>query len=81
MEEEEEDGDEEFVRNPECPVAGHSGPVLSLDFSPNGKQFVSGSLDRLVKIWDTETGAEVCDPGGSATTFFLFAMVALVFWR
>ena len=80
------EGDERFVENnfvwnPECPVAGHSGPVLSVDFSPNGKQFVSGSLDTLAKIWDTETGAEVCEPGGGATTCSLFAMVALVFWR
>ena len=57
--EEDEDGDQEFVWNPECPVAGHSIAVVSVDFSPDGKQFVSGSDDTLVKIWDTETGAEV----------------------
>ena len=48
-----------LVRNPECPVAGHSGAVNSVDFSPDGKQFASGSKDNLVKIWDTDTGAEV----------------------
>jgi len=45
--------------NPGCPVVGHSGPVASVDFSPDGKQFASASRDRLVKIWNTETGAEV----------------------
>jgi len=57
--EEDEEGGEEFVRNPDCPAAGHSGPVLSVDFSPDGKQFISGSGDNLVKIWDTKTGALV----------------------
>jgi WD40 repeat protein len=45
--------------NPECPVRGHSDPVAAVVFSPDGKWFVSGSNDSLVKIWDTETGAEV----------------------
>ena len=56
--EDEEDGDE-LVWNPECPVAGHSGAVVSVDFSPDGQHFASGSDDNFVKIWDTETGAEV----------------------
>ena len=47
------------TRNPECPVAGPSAVVVSIDFSPDGKLLVSGSRDKLVKIWDTETGAEV----------------------
>ena len=40
-------------------LTGHSGPVLSVDFSPNGQHFVTGSYDNLVKIWNTATGAEV----------------------
>ena len=56
---EDEDGDEELVWNPECPVAGHTAAVVSVDFSPNGNRVVSGSRDNLVKIWDTNTGAEV----------------------
>ena len=40
-------------------LIGHSEPVYSLDFSPSGKRIVSGSDDNSVKIWDTETGAEV----------------------
>ena len=38
---------------------GHSGNVNSVAFSPDGTSFVSGSDDRLVKIWNTETGAGV----------------------
>ena len=56
---EDEKGADKFVWNPECWVSGHSGSVLSVAFSPDGKHFVSGSGDNLVKICDTETGAEV----------------------
>ena len=31
---------------------GHRDSVYSVAFSPNGKSFVSGSLDRSLKIWD-----------------------------
>ena len=37
----------------------HSGGVLSVAFSPDGKRIVSGSDDKLVKIWDFEDGPEV----------------------
>ena len=40
-------------------LTGHADRVSSVAFSPNGKFVVSGSLDRLVKIWDAETGAQV----------------------
>jgi WD40 repeat protein len=57
--EEDEKGVEKLAWNPECPVAGHSDKVYFVAFSADGKQFVSGSADNLVKIRDTETGAEV----------------------
>ena len=59
MREVEFEGGKDLVWNPECPVAGHTAEVFSVDFSPDGKQLVSGSQDKLVKIWNTETGAEV----------------------
>ena len=40
-------------------MSGHSDGVISVGFSPNGKRIVSGSGDKLVKIWDAATGAEV----------------------
>jgi len=45
--------------NPECPVAGHSAAVFSVDFSPDGNRVVSASNDTFVKIWDVATGALV----------------------
>ena len=42
-----------------CTLAGHEDEVRSVAFSPDGKRVVSGSSDKLVKIWDAETGAEV----------------------
>jgi WD40 repeat protein len=42
-----------------CTLTGHSGKVTSISFSPDGKHIVSGSHDKLVKIWSAETGAEV----------------------
>ena len=42
-------------------LTGHSSSswVLCIAFSRDGKRVVSGSDDGLVKIWNTETGAEV----------------------
>jgi WD40 repeat protein len=40
-------------------LTGHSGKVYSAAFSPGGQSIVSGSEDKLVKIWDVETGAVV----------------------
>ena len=40
-------------------LAGHSGTVWSVTFSLDGTRIVSGSDDKLVKIWDVETGDEV----------------------
>ena len=40
-------------------LAGHSDCVVSVSLSPDGTRIVTGSSDKLVKIWDAETGAEV----------------------
>jgi WD40 repeat protein len=44
-------------------LTGHSDIVFSVAFSQDGNRVVSGSSDNLVKIWDTETGAEVSSHG------------------
>ncbi|PVH71314.1 hypothetical protein DL98DRAFT_521125, partial [Cadophora sp. DSE1049] len=38
-------------------LEGHSGPVNSVAFSPDGKQVVSGSYNNMVQLWDAATGA------------------------
>ncbi len=35
---------------------GHASSVRTIDFTLDGTRFVSGSYDRWVKNWDTETG-------------------------
>ena len=37
-------------------LAGHSGVVSAVAFSPDGKQIASGSGDKSFKLWDTRTG-------------------------
>ena len=51
-----------IVVDPECPVSGHDDYVLSVCFSPDGKQIASGSKDNTMRIWDAATGAPVGSP-------------------
>jgi WD40 repeat protein len=44
------------------PFEGHADGVTSVAYSPDGKQIVSGSRDRTVRVWDTETGEVVAGP-------------------
>ena len=38
---------------------GHDDLVWSLDFSPDGRRLISGSMDRTIKIWDLESGIDL----------------------
>ena len=56
-------------------LTSHAGPVLCVAFSPCGRQLVSGSTDRTVCIWDTDTGTLELGPLGplsSAVTAVAF---------
>ncbi|KAL9018725.1 MAG: hypothetical protein Q9185_003955 [Variospora sp. 1 TL-2023] len=37
--------------------SGHTKSVTDTTFSPSGTHFLTGSYDRHMKLWDTETGA------------------------
>ncbi|KAF7982120.1 hypothetical protein HWV62_29841 [Athelia sp. TMB] len=41
---------------------GHTGWVVSVAFSPDGRRIASGSYDRSVRVWDAETGALIAGP-------------------
>ncbi|QRW13369.1 Notchless protein [Ceratobasidium sp. AG-Ba] len=38
---------------------GHTSPVSSVGYSPDGAYIVSGSSDKTVRIWDARTGKQV----------------------
>jgi WD40 repeat protein len=58
------------------PLAGHTGPVNSVAFSPDGKTLASGSDDGTVRLWDMATSYQVgapllgyADPDGGSVVF------------
>jgi eukaryotic-like serine/threonine-protein kinase len=38
-------------------LKGHENSTIGLEFSPDGRRLVSGSLDQTARIWDTATGS------------------------
>ena len=43
-------------------LEGCNGEVMSLAFSPNDQQIVSGSNDETVMIWDVTSGKAIDEP-------------------
>lgn len=44
------------LNNPTQIYKGHVGAVMGCDWSPTGEEFVSGSYDRTVRLWDRDAG-------------------------
>src|SRR6516165_5574889 len=42
----------------------HGGFVSAVLFTPDGKEFISGSGDGLIRVWDARTGKELRRLGG-----------------
>src|SRR5689334_8587707 len=40
-------------------LSGHTDPVSSIAFSPDGKLLASGGWDKRVILWDVATGTEL----------------------
>ncbi|MDI3404097.1 toll/interleukin-1 receptor domain-containing protein [Streptomyces cavernicola] len=47
--------------NPQTGLLGHSWPVGSVAFSPDGKTIASGSGDGIVRLWDAATQRKIGD--------------------
>jgi WD40 repeat protein len=43
-------------------LKGHSGAVISVAFSPDGKYIISGSWDQTIQVWDAITGHIIFEP-------------------
>jgi WD40 repeat protein len=55
-------GMQRLVRCSSGPFEGHTGSVWSVAFSSDGKQIVSGSDDKSIRVWDAETGEMLSGP-------------------
>ncbi|KAF8381750.1 sel-10, partial [Pristionchus pacificus] len=55
-------------------LVGHSGGVWTSQVSSDGKYIVSGSTDRTVRVWSSETGKQLHCLGGHTSTVRCMAL-------
>ena len=68
-----------------CTLAGRKLGAYAVAFAPGGQHVVSSSGDKLAKIWNSETGAEVsrfleCVGGGGVVGVFCGRFQHGLFW-
>jgi hypothetical protein len=51
-------------------LSGHTGAVISVTFSQDGKQIVTGSEDKTAKVWNSTTGQERLTLNGHIGTVY-----------
>jgi serine/threonine protein kinase len=57
-------------------VEGHRSAVTALAFSPDGRLLASGSRDRTVRVWDTQSGREAVAPLEARAGVVALALIA-----
>ncbi len=51
-------------------LEGHSGPVNDVAITPDGRRAVSASGDHTLKVWNLETGRDLCTLEGHSKSVF-----------
>ena len=54
-------------------IKGHTAAVFHVDYSPDGILIASASADKSIRIWNSQTGNQICKPflGHTDTIFYV----------
>jgi WD40 repeat protein len=51
-------------------LTGHAGPVMAVQFSPDGQWLASGSYDATARVWDAASGTLLSTLAGHQAQVF-----------